>query len=306
MKRVIKINCMGPPIARGRYGTVLSGTFGLKKVAIKVVDYTPDFEPMVQRELALGIKMNHPNVLSVLAGGTLDSRSQAHVNMIRDCVSEGARNGDVPRDYARPSFAFVMQLMEETLWDHIYSGVATSIKEVQSLTVQLLRGLHYIHEAGVLHRDLKPSNILLCNAKSVLKIADLGIACSRGQDGTVPFSYGYFTAWYRPPELLVPCESYDVNADVWSAGCVIGELVARKPLFPYDDEKKLLKAIMTALPSDLDIVITSINVAVLKGANADALDLISALLKVSPVARMGTADALLHPFCIQQRGCSVL
>ena len=39
------------------------------------------------------------------------------------------------------------------------------------------------------------------------------------------------TLWYRPPELLLGEERYGPSIDVWSCGCILGELFAKKPLF---------------------------------------------------------------------------
>lgn len=103
----------------------------------------------------------------------------------------------------------------------------------------LLRGLKYIHSANVLHRDLKPANILL-NANCELKISDFGIARVASDAMTE-----YIGArWYRAPEILLDSSAYTSAIDVWSAGCIFLEMMARTPLFPGRDRLDQLRLIL--------------------------------------------------------------
>ncbi|CAD0011285.1 unnamed protein product, partial [Aureobasidium pullulans] len=82
---------------------------------------------------------------------------------------------------------------------------------IQYFLYQILRGLKYVHSAGVVHRDLKPSNILV-NENCDLKICDFGLA--RIQD---PQMTGYVsTRYYRAPEIMLTWQKYDVEVDIWS------------------------------------------------------------------------------------------
>lgn len=115
-----------------------------------------------------------------------------------------------------------------------------SSKLVQYLLYQLLRGLKYVHSANVLHRDLKPSNLLL-NANCDLKIGDFGLARTESR---VDFMTGYVvTRWYRAPELLLNCSEYSAAIDIWSVGCILGEILTRQPLFPGKDYLHQLRLI---------------------------------------------------------------
>lgn len=105
---------------------------------------------------------------------------------------------------------------------------------------QLLRGLKYVHSANVLHRDLKPSNLFL-NANCDLKIADFGLA--RTTSETDLMTEYVVTRWYRAPELLLNCSQYTAAIDVWSVGCILGEIITRQPLFPGRDYIQQLKLI---------------------------------------------------------------
>ena len=69
---------------------------------------------------------------------------------------------------------------------------------VQFLVYQMLRGLKYIHSAGVIHRDLKPSNLAV-NEDCELRILDFGLARPAESEMT-----GYVaTRWYRAPEIML-------------------------------------------------------------------------------------------------------
>jgi len=111
---------------------------------------------------------------------------------------------------------------------------------VQYFLYQLLRGLKYVHSANVLHRDLKPSNLLV-NANCDLKIADFGLA--RITSETDFMTEYVVTRWYRAPELLLNCSEYTSAIDVWSVGCIFGEIMTREPLFPGKDYVHQLRLI---------------------------------------------------------------
>lgn len=115
------------------------------------------------------------------------------------------------------------------------------------------RGLKYVHSAGVVHRDLKPSNILV-NENCDLKICDFGLA--RIQD---PQMTGYVsTRYYRAPEIMLTWQKYDVEVDVWSAGCIFAEMLEGKPLFPGKDHVNQFSIITELLGTPPDDVIHTI------------------------------------------------
>jgi len=96
---------------------------------------------------------------------------------------------------------------------------------------QLLQGLDHCHRHGVLHRDIKGSNLLIDN-EGILKIADFGLATFFYPDQKQLLTSRVVTLWYRPPELLLGATDYGVAVDIWSAGCILAELLAGKPILP--------------------------------------------------------------------------
>ena len=103
---------------------------------------------------------------------------------------------------------------------------------------QLLRGLKYVHSAGILHRDLKPSNLLL-NENCDLQICDFGLARAQVHDDeeipvtpTAILTDYITTRWYRAPEVMTSWTDYTTSIDVWAVGCIFAEMLRGKPLFP--------------------------------------------------------------------------
>jgi serine/threonine protein kinase len=108
---------------------------------------------------------------------------------------------------------------------------------------QMLSAIEYCHDHRCLHRDIKPDNLLLDCARRSLKLADFGMA--RAATATSPdplgrgpphHTPGMVTAWYRPPELMLGETAYGEPVDVWSAGCIVGEMANLEPLFAANTE----------------------------------------------------------------------
>lgn len=111
------------------------------------------------------------------------------------------------------------------------------------MTLQLCKGLEYMHEKRIVHRDLKLQNILVTK-NGILKIADFGLA--RTLTIRTILHSEVVTLWYRSPELLENHQDYDCYIDIWSLGCIICEMKTNNPLFPGNNEKEQLKLVMNA------------------------------------------------------------
>ena len=105
------------------------------------------------------------------------------------------------------------------------------IFQVKCYVHQLISGLEHCHKRGVLHRDIKGSNLLLDN-EGTLKIADFGLATFYDPNHKHPMTSRVVTLWYRAPELLLGATDYGVGIDLWSAGCILAELLAGRPIMP--------------------------------------------------------------------------
>ncbi len=181
--------------------------------------------------------------------------------------------------------------------------------QVKTYAQQLLKGLWYCHEREVLHRDIKGSNLLIDNNGN-LKIADFGLARTF-RDNLSRYTNRVITLWYRPPELLLGTEVYGPEVDMWSVGCLLVELLTKKPLFPGKDEMEQIDLIFRVLGSPTEEVwpgweelplanqvhknrYQSRFDSTLGHLSEQARDLIKALLRLDPKGRPSAADALDH------------
>lgn len=110
--------------------------------------------------------------------------------------------------------------------------------EVKTLMLQLLSAIAHLHDNWILHRDLKTSNLLL-NHRGILKVGDFGLAREYGSP-LKEYTPVVVTLWYRAPELLLQAPKYSTPIDVWSIGCIFGEFLTMKPLFPGKSEQDQL------------------------------------------------------------------
>lgn len=207
----------------------------------------------------------------------------------------------------------------------IYSKMKLSESHQQAFACQILRGLKYLHSAGVVHRDLKPPNILV-NQDCALRIADFGLARGRSSEEEVLTEY-VVTRWYRAPELMLLPSGYFEAVDLWSVGCIHAELLTRQPLFPGRDTMDMLRRISKVLgfsaERDLgwlppegaqrDGVMNLIEALGLSnssemslesrmpGSSSICLDFIRQLLTFDPTDRVSASDALAHEYLEKHR-----
>ncbi|XP_068087257.1 cyclin-dependent kinase 11B isoform X5 [Hyperolius riggenbachi] len=185
--------------------------------------------------------------------------------------------------------------------------------EVKTLMIQLLRGVRHLHDNWILHRDLKTSNLLLSHA-GILKVGDFGLAREYGSP-LKPYTPIVVTLWYRAPELLLGAKEYSTAIDLWSVGCIFGELLTQKPLFPgkseIDQINKIFKDLGTPsekiwpgyneLPAVKKMTFTDYpynNLRKRFGAllSDQGFDLMNKFLTYCPAKRINSEDGLKHEY----------
>ncbi|CAE7663809.1 gskA [Symbiodinium sp. CCMP2456] len=132
---------------------------------------------------------------------------------------------------------FVLEYMSDTLGriikHHRQQGSEMDFHRVRVYMYQLLRGLDSLYRHGVVHRDIKPANLLVDPRMYTLKVCDFGTA---KWVNTSEVSQAYVCSrFYRAPELILSAREHTSSVDMWAAGCVLGEMLLRQPLFAGKD-----------------------------------------------------------------------
>ncbi|XP_069586313.1 cyclin-dependent kinase 13 [Ranitomeya imitator] len=165
---------------------------------------------------------------------------QSIINM-KEIVTDKEDAVDFKKD--KGAFYLVFEYMDHDLMGLLESGlVHFNELHIKSFMRQLMEGLDYCHKKNFLHRDIKCSNILL-NNRGQIKLADFGLARLYSSEESRPYTNKVITLWYRPPELLLGEERYTPAIDVWSCGCILGELFTKKPIFQANQELAQLELI---------------------------------------------------------------
>ena len=290
---------LGSCIGQGCYGSVHVATYKEtnKPVAIKVLQNAKS-SPIIN------------NSLPAIAYRELKSlqrlQPHPHVLTLHEAFPHGSR------------LCLVTDLLHTDL--HVVMKASPGRHPFPEATIkcimqQLLHGVAHIHACGIMHRDIKPSNILFSD-KGVLKIGDFGLARSyvKGSSINAEMTHEVGTKWYRSPELLLGSRSYTQGIDMWSVGCVLGEMVLGSPVFPGTTEIDQIVKIFRGLGSPTDDTwkervsvpdwsklqinhypVVDFAVTMPSGSPA-CIALLATFLRYNHESRSSAADALQDPF----------
>ncbi|KNZ62206.1 CMGC/MAPK protein kinase [Puccinia sorghi] len=211
---------------------------------------------------------------------------------------------------------YIIQELMETDMHRVIRTQVFSDDHCQYFIYQTLRALKALHSADVIHRDLKPSNLLL-NANCDLKVCDFGLARSiRTAEEETGFMTEYVaTRWYRAPEIMLTFKQYTKAIDVWSVGCILGEMLSGRPMFPGRDYHNQLTLILDVLGTPTLDEFYAINSrrsrdyirslplrkrrsfeSLYPNASKLAIDFLSKTLTFDPKKRLTVEQALQHPY----------
>ncbi|XP_014283037.1 mitogen-activated protein kinase 9-like isoform X1 [Halyomorpha halys] len=282
-------------VGSGSQGSVCAAfdTSNGERVAIKKLSrafQNTVFARRAYRELTIMKLMNHKNVVKLLDVFT-------------------------PQTYENfQDIYLVMDFVEATL----DSCGELNHKRLSFLLYQLLCGVKYLHSAGIIHRDLKPSNVGV-NSNCTLKILDFGL--SRAICHSWKMSPYVVTRYYRAPEIILGI-GYKENVDIWSIGCIFGEIITGNVMFRGNDQidqwNKIIELLGTPSKDFIDTLRPDIQryvqhlqyfpptpfeniFHVLESdqnpeAMMDLRDLLSKMLIIDPRQRMSVDQALHHPY----------
>ncbi|CAK89071.1 unnamed protein product (macronuclear) [Paramecium tetraurelia] len=225
----------------------------------------------------------------------------------------------------------VFEYMETDLHKAIRANILEPIHK-KFVVYQLLKAIKFLHSGDIIHRDLKPANLLI-NADCIVKLADFGLArtvnSSSEDDGKykirillVPILTEYVaTRWYRAPEILLGSQKYSKAVDMWSIGCILGEMIMGKAIFPGTSTMNQVEMILEILgtPTEEDIKSIAAPLAkhvldsfqyvkpknfktVFSQESEDTLSFLKHLLVFNPQKRLTVEQALAHPYMAEFAG----
>uniref|UniRef100_A0A7S2CJN2 Mitogen-activated protein kinase n=1 Tax=Florenciella parvula TaxID=236787 RepID=A0A7S2CJN2_9STRA len=212
--------------------------------------------------------------------------------------------------------------METDLHAVIRANILEEIHK-KYIIYQLLKSLKFMHSGELLHRDIKPSNLLL-NSDCHVKLCDFGLCRSVAEtlqnSGPNPVLTDYVaTRWYRAPEILLGSTHYTKGVDMWAVGCILGEMLLGKPLFPGTSTMNQLEKIievtgephpdavenmkspfaatmLQSLAKQRSINLQDMLADVPQHVGPEAHKLLESCLNFNPSMRCTAEEALAHPY----------
>lgn len=294
----------------------------------------------------------HPNFVTLrevvaAPGGAVDELDEDADNVKRKPIAARAREAEAQSIAEKVGGVYlVLDYVDYDLTGLLESGVCFTESYIKSYMFQLCKALQAMHNLGIVHRDLKCANILLTD-NNVLQVADMGLArftnvgrfaqhvepitalwdarrgsaagAARHFDGPL-LTVNVITQWYRPPELCLGVNQYGPEVDMWSAGCIMAQMLLGKPIFRGENDVAVLARIervcggignvtaLTALPSwrerkpepqpqsNLTRYMQEKLRARFSEFSASTWLFLHTLLDVSPSSRASAASAIQHPW----------
>lgn len=221
------------PIGEGAMGVVWKAYDSVLRryVALKLlgtrVGKTADLRERFLREARATAVLQHPNIVTTYDAGEADG----HVFIAMELV-EG-----------------------QDLSDVIASNEPLPLERKLDIAIEILEGLHFAHEHGVIHRDVKPSNVRLA-ADGRAKLVDFGIAYLQSADATGSGAI-VGTPTYMAPEQITN-GAISAVTDVFSAGALLYELLTYRKPFEGDSVHGVLYQVLASEPRPLRTVAPSI------------------------------------------------
>jgi len=189
--------------------------------------------------------------IKYLEGKLTEAQSQEFIR--EETIMSGLRHPNVTAFYGAcledGHAGIVMEYMEQSSLEKVIAKKLTPTQQ-KSISLDIAKGLSYLHNNGVLHRDLKSANILV-NAQGTAKLADFGL--SKTKDANVKTAQGRSKALaWQGPELFEYKAQYTPASDIYSFGMILWEMLSGKKPFAELEDKKIPKAVQAGKRESLE------------------------------------------------------
>ncbi|XXG83502.1 hypothetical protein AAC387_Pa10g1242 [Persea americana] len=212
----------------------------------------------LEEEVKLLKNLSHPNIVRYL--GT--AREEETLNILLEFVPGGS----------------ISSLLGE------FGSFPEAV--IRMYTKQLLQGLEYLHNNGIMHRDIKGANILVDN-KGCIKLADFGASKQVVELATVTGAKSMKgTPYWMAPEVILQT-GHSFSADIWSVGCTVIEMATGKP--PWSQQYQEVAALF-------HIGTTKSHPPIPEHLSFEAKDFLLKCLQKEPNLRPSASDLLQHSF----------
>ncbi|QYS97640.1 Protein kinase [Trichoderma simmonsii] len=255
---------LGECLGKGAFGSVYKAfNWGTGEAVaikqIKLTDLPKSEQRMIESEIDLLKNLFHENIVKYIGF----VRSTECLNIILEYCENGSLHS-ICREYGK---------FPENL--------------VGVYTTQVLQGLQYLHDQGVIHRDIKGANILTTKDGTV-KLADFGVSTSTLAGGQDKEAQVVGTPYWMAPEII-QLSGASSASDIWSVGCTVIELLQGKP--PYHN--------LAAMPA-LFAIVNDDHPPLPEGISAAARDFLMQCFQKDPNLRVSARKLLRHAWIV---GC---
>lgn len=274
---------LGELIGRGGMADVFRGTdtrLG-RTVAVKLLRpdlaRDPQFQARFKREAQAVAALNHPSIVAIYDTG------------------DHAVPGD-HEDTVRVPYIVMEFVSGKTIRDLIRAK-EVSIDRAIDFTLGVLSALDYSHKAGIVHRDIKPANVMFCPDSNSVKVMDFGIARAMADSAaTMTQTQAVVgTAQYLSPEQARG-ETVDARSDLYSAGCLLYEMLTGRPPFVGDSPVSVayqhvreIPELASSLNPEISEALDSVLMKALQKNRADRFQDAAAFRRALRAARSGVA-----------------
>ncbi|CAN6241246.1 unnamed protein product [Urochloa humidicola] len=257
---------LGDEIGKGAYGRVYKGLdlengdfVAIKQVSLENIPQE-DLN-IIMQEIDLLKNLNHKNIVKYL--GSLKTKSHLHI------ILEYVENGSLANIIKPNKFGPFPE-----------SLVAVYI-------AQVLEGLVYLHEQGVIHRDIKGANILTTK-EGLVKLADFGVA-TKLTEADINTHSVVGTPYWMAPEVI-EMSGVCAASDIWSVGCTVIELLTCAP--PYYD--------LQPMPA-LFRIVQDVQPPIPEGLSPEITDFLRQCFQKDAMQRPDAKTLLMHPWLQNSR-----